>query len=235
MNCNNYIEMINLQLDGKLPQEDYAVLSEHLKECESCRNYLRQLEAIKSQMAQMEEEVPECLHSSIISRIPASLPKKIPIYKSKYFGYAIAACILAVAVAGFLPQGIGMKKAGFDAESLSRAPDRAEYSDNNSYGGLMDAADEPTADSPEEINNGSVMLGQYVLAGKGIIPKEIMEMEDTLLIGNECFIYPQKDKMDATLQQLSDAGFTKATSYSLTESAEVLVKIGKDMIIVILE
>ena len=121
MKCEEYIILINMAIDGELSPKDEQKLKEHLDSCPDCRREYEELKALVGCMGKMGEEVPPSLHSSIMEKIQNEKQVRIPFYKTKAFGYAVAACIAVVAAGAFLPNAGNMFAPKMTSDSASMA------------------------------------------------------------------------------------------------------------------
>ncbi|MBQ2864961.1 MAG: zf-HC2 domain-containing protein [Clostridia bacterium] len=103
MNCEDYGVLMNMVIDGEASPEDEWLLSEHLKVCRACRDEYARLNAVALQMRQMQEDVPECLHSRIMSGIKGKKPVRIPMIRVKTIAMVAAACLVIAAAGVFMP------------------------------------------------------------------------------------------------------------------------------------
>ena len=104
--CTNYLELMNLVIDGQSSTEEDKALLQHVLECAQCRSELGQLWEIHQTFSDWEEQqVPEGFAQGIMNRIraeeaaavvPTTAPKRLQ-SNSKMFSFrkplaAIAAC-----------------------------------------------------------------------------------------------------------------------------------------------
>ncbi len=69
MNCEEMLALISGHMDGEISQEEQLRLREHLAECVSCNQLLKELQTNDALLAEMEEELPIGLCDAIMARI----------------------------------------------------------------------------------------------------------------------------------------------------------------------
>ncbi len=68
MNCRDAEEILSAYLDGQLSDSERDSLEDHLKQCENCRESLREISLIKDALSSLQEvPVPEGLHDRIMA------------------------------------------------------------------------------------------------------------------------------------------------------------------------
>jgi len=73
MNCEQYRELISARLDGEIENRELAALEAHLKQCETCTAFSRQLDqlhalVVESQPTPMPDEVVETIMAKTYCR-----------------------------------------------------------------------------------------------------------------------------------------------------------------------
>ena len=58
MNCEQYEELLQQDVDGVLPAADRARLDEHCRTCSNCRELLRDLKEIRGAAASLDRHLP---------------------------------------------------------------------------------------------------------------------------------------------------------------------------------
>lgn len=101
MDCDRYLELLALHLDGELSEEEDRERNEHLAVCPDCRAAGAQLAALQGMFGELEEvPAPEGFTQSVMDRIRAvESPKVIPLFKRPQFRAlaGLAACLVMVA------------------------------------------------------------------------------------------------------------------------------------------
>lgn len=69
MKCSEYELIISLSLSGELPKEDELSLEAHLKECESCRQFLLEEKKILKEIKNLEFRPDSKLDRQILAQI----------------------------------------------------------------------------------------------------------------------------------------------------------------------
>ena len=101
MDCDNYLELLSLRLDGALTEEEERELEAHMAVCPDCRAAGAQLAALRSAFDEWEDvSAPEGFAQGVMDRIRAeeSRPKVIPLFKRPQFRAlaGLAACLVLV-------------------------------------------------------------------------------------------------------------------------------------------
>jgi phosphoribosyl-ATP pyrophosphohydrolase len=95
MNCVDYLELINLHIDGEITPEQEAQLQAHLADCAECRAMLADLQAIQSGVADLAAEPPERFAQGVMYRIAKETDGTG--FKQKKFAFGRATALAAVA------------------------------------------------------------------------------------------------------------------------------------------
>lgn len=89
MKCSEIQEQLSAWMDGEVPEELGAQLSDHLAGCPACRAELAALERLDAALAGLEVPVPQDLATKVRRRLPSPAPV-MPWFKS----LALAACLV---------------------------------------------------------------------------------------------------------------------------------------------
>jgi len=97
--CTLARESISAQLDGELPELDFARLSAHLRDCPACAYYARELAAITAGLRAAALEQPEC---PVVLRRPRRL---LPVWAASAAAVALVAASFLSVDAALHPRG----------------------------------------------------------------------------------------------------------------------------------
>lgn len=248
MKCEEYIELLSEYADGELSPEKTAQVEAHLAQCEKCRAYLDQLCILKLEMEDMSEPVPQELHSRIMQAVSAERNKKvvrIPFYRRKAFGWAIAACFMIAVIGVLVPQlgnNVEKESAMYDNRSFSEASDAAdglkgaadmpldlEPSEPESPGASMDVPNEDasTCQDPEGIS--------YIFRGSGVIPEELEKYAPQYGDGEIYIFCEDAEQIDEIVKLLSISDFKQSDCSVLSEKAVSMLGSSDKVIIIVLD
>ncbi len=248
MKCEEYIELLSEYADGELSPEKTAQVEAHLACCEKCRNYLDQLCALKLEMADMSEPVPQELHNRVMQAVSAEKNKKvikIPFYRKKVFGWAIAACFMIAVIGAFVPQidnNIEKEGAMYDARSYSEAAEDSnsmkgtadvpldfEPSAPEAPGESMDVSkeDAPTCQDPAGIS--------YIFRGLGAIPEDLVKYAPQYGDGEIYIFCEDVAQINEIVKLLSNGDFKQADCTVLSEKAIGILGSSDKVIIIVLD
>ncbi len=93
MDCEKYIIMMNMLIDGELSSEERKELSKHISGCPGCEKRLRQLKMIKDETKQLTVEPPLQLHDAVMRSI-----RREEIEKKARIGRKIASLCAAAGI-----------------------------------------------------------------------------------------------------------------------------------------
>ena len=132
MSCNDYIDLICLEMDEEISQEQRITLQTHLKECENCRRFREAIREISMAVAQ-EEIPPANLARNVMKKIhllkksETDKKKKGKILVFRYGAAAVAAALLIVVglKAGTTPKN-ALKLAAMTTDSAAGAASSME-------------------------------------------------------------------------------------------------------------
>lgn len=83
-NCEQFTELISLDLDGQLSSEEQQALSQHLSQCGQCRALSAELRSISSMMHELEDIAPPVdLTALVMDRVHAE-KKPAPLFRRRY-------------------------------------------------------------------------------------------------------------------------------------------------------
>jgi hypothetical protein len=98
MNCNNIQEKLAAYLEGITSSEEKAIIDEHLKSCQRCREALADLEKTLEYTQRLEEmEVPQWLTQKVMARVKAEAEPKKGIFQKLFYPLHIKLPVEAVA------------------------------------------------------------------------------------------------------------------------------------------
>lgn len=114
MDHNSYKELLSALLDGELNENERGTALAHLAECEACRTYFAELNAMRDALGGLDEvEPPEDFAAGVLARLHAEAAPQKAKKRSPWRGWgALAACaaVIVLAVAA-LPRMGGAKGA----------------------------------------------------------------------------------------------------------------------------
>lgn len=98
--CDNFMDKIDLYIDGLLEEHEIVQMKSHAKQCESCKQELMFAESIRSTLSNLPPiEVPSDFKQQVFAKIEKEkIVVKTPIYKKWQSYSALAACIVLFAV-----------------------------------------------------------------------------------------------------------------------------------------
>lgn len=101
MNCEYYLELLSVRLDGALSESEERELEAHLASCPACRAAGAQLAALRTAFAELEDlPAPEGFAQDVMDRIRGLEPNKtVPLFRRPRFRVlaGLAACaVLAI-------------------------------------------------------------------------------------------------------------------------------------------
>ena len=251
--CDEYIVLMNMLIDGEASPEERQRLSEHLSVCESCRAEYARLKYMADVMNDMQQDAPENLHSSIMSKIPTTKQVKIPFYRSKSFGLVAAACLMIAAAGAFMPAigGFGAAKKG-DNHAVSEA-DAAmpsaptapapgyfnDVADPASPGMAVptnpDSLYEQAKDSSNYITATTANSKLTVMSGKGVLPADIDKFNPVYLDGEVVLWLESTTDAEKIINLLTDSGFKKVTDKAVSKECIDMIADKQNPIVIVLE
>ncbi len=252
--CDEYIILMNMLIDGEASPEERQRLSEHLNVCESCRAEYARLKYMADVMRDMQQEVPENLHSSIMSKIPASKQVKIPFYRSKSFGLVAAACLMIAAAGAFLPTlgGFGAARKS-DYFAVSEADVAMPASPTAPHPGYYNGEAAPTSpgmDAQTDIESSTTseksacdvapdapaeQTDRLVFCGKAVLPADIDKFNPVYLDGEVVLCLDSTAEAEKVINLLADNGFTKTTDKSVSKGCLDMIADEQYPIVIILK
>ncbi len=105
MNCENIKERLFEYINGELDEIEYKNISDHLKECESCREEYEMLLGMSEAINDAQYEAPQKLHTSVMKKVRREKIKEI-VKRSAARAALVAACVAVViiSVRNFVPK-----------------------------------------------------------------------------------------------------------------------------------
>ena len=106
-NCQDYIEKMNLYLDGELSVNEVSDLLRHIENCDACHKRFDNLKTVVYGTRRMRISPPEGLHSGIMRAVAQEKPARRAAARQRLARYsALAACValLLVVVSTVAPQ-----------------------------------------------------------------------------------------------------------------------------------
>lgn len=248
MKCEEYIELLNEYADGELTPDKSAQVEAHLAHCEKCRAYLDQLCALKLEMADMSVSVPRDLHDKIMQAVASGRSKKvvkIPFYRQKAFGWAIAACFMIAVLGVFVPKlenNFEKSETAMDASFYSEAaensnkmsgamdmPMEPSFSEPEAPGASMDISKEDIVDSPSFTKNG------YIFKGTCTLPAEIETFSPHYGEGEIYIFCDDAEQVNKVIKWLSGTEFKQSTADVLSDKGMDIFDSNENVIIIVLK
>ena len=156
MTCEEALILISGHIDGENSPEEECQLSDHLKNCSSCRAILSAYQELDHNVAALEEEPPAVLVSGVMERIatmPPSLSKK---RRSFLFGGGTAVAAAAAVLLILLSSGkvaLPQQQAPQDTDHISGSTrDISGISAEAALAENASASDSDIADSAPDIS-----------------------------------------------------------------------------------
>ena len=237
--CDEYIVLINMLIDGEASPDDENRLKEHLKQCKSCRMEYERLSLLVNKVRSMNVDIPDNLHGSIMSAIPNAKQIKIPFYKTKMFGFAMAACLMIVAAGAFLPsvgQFFAPKSEAymdnsnpdsyFVISTTNEASPQAKDAFDDGLALPEQSADkahyEMDSDNAGTFTGGSTFgyHGNYILSGNATLPEIIEKYNPEYIDGEAVIKLDNKDVALDVYTVLKKSGFKECID-SILKSIDV--------------
>ena len=248
MKCEECIQLLSEYADGELSPAKSAEVEEHIGKCDKCRAYLDNICMIKSEISDMNVDVPSQLHDRILKTINEERSKKIvniSFLRSKAFGWVIAACFLCVIAVSFIP--------GFFDVNTKGTPELFEGSKRDSIAYSDMAADAPeecvdlpaiapeSPDAPSAPNmvyptdEEETSKVKFVFKGNGEMP-EYLDAYNPKYNGKEIYVFFEyADKAVDFASILKLQGFVSGEDIELSETAENVLADNTNVIIIVLE
>ena len=132
--CHDYAPLLSAFVDGELSAEERGMLLAHLDECEACREYLCELEAMHAAFGEFEEaEVPEGFAARVLERAKDAGAAKKVARRRRFAPLAACAALFVFVSVTTLPWINAMDKAaapesaapGMMADMVNEAPKAA--------------------------------------------------------------------------------------------------------------
>ena len=102
ISCEEALELLSLQLDGKLTSEQAQALDAHLASCPSCRTIQKELQAVDAALPALEQEPPAQLRDGVMRQIRRqSRHKKEQTIFLRFVAVCAAAAALLAVLSGF--------------------------------------------------------------------------------------------------------------------------------------
>jgi len=153
--CDKYIEMISLMIDGELSLEQEAELRTHIDACETCKRAYEAFTGISHALSDELVQPPEMLAKGVMYKINRQKKKK---YGSHFaFGkFTAAAACLALVLFGASHFGLfnGLKAGSAKMASLSKTGDAAAMQDAAPEYSSADESLRATTEQPSEGEDG---------------------------------------------------------------------------------
>ncbi len=136
MNCNEFINKLDIYIDGQMPDSDLPEFMEHIESCEDCKSAFEDAVLIAEKSKTLAvAKAPDALLENVMERVreqPAQVRKKWPLAAKVLTGVAACAVLFVVALASLNPNLTSLEYPG------ARSYD--EYSSNSATSGGGEAA-----------------------------------------------------------------------------------------------
>lgn len=148
-NCKNYIEQMNMYLDGELKATMISELLAHIESCPECKKRFETLKIISFQTRDMEGNIPKDLHEKIMNTIKNNTkPAKKMIGVQKILNLAAIAAVFI-----FLISGVSNK---LNSTYLFYRGEEATTGDTVTQSAALSLADADTSSDKELQKNSKV-------------------------------------------------------------------------------
>lgn len=154
MNCDKYLELLSVRLDGALTEAEERELETHLESCPVCRAAGAQLAALQSAFAELEDiSAPEGFTQDVMDHI-RELEKTVPLFRRPRFKALAGLAACAVLAAGLygavrLPQRDSlMETRGLSQNALEEDETVSLYDAPQNGLDISTTAAGPDADTP---------------------------------------------------------------------------------------
>lgn len=138
--CEDFLDLLDLFLDGELPPDQMLRVQEHLDACPACREYVDDALTLRAAFPSIEDTVvPEGFAGDVMERIRAGTPKPVVLHRRRWMSMAAAlvACCAIVVLLRSGPVGMGggmndsaaMMERGEDAVAMEETEESAAYDD----------------------------------------------------------------------------------------------------------
>ena len=138
MTHDNYKELLSALLDGELSESERGAALAHLAECEACRTYFAELNAMRGALNDMDEaEPPADFAAGVLARLHEdAAPQPIKKHNPWRRWGALAACaaVIVLAVSTLPRMGTGMKASAPSSAEYSAAAPAEAPSEETDYG-----------------------------------------------------------------------------------------------------
>ena len=252
--CDEYIVLMNMLIDGEASPEERQRLSEHLSVCESCRAEYARLKYMADVMNDIQQDAPENLHSSIMSKIPTTKQVKIPFYRSKSFGLVAAACLMIAAAGAFMPAigGFGAAKKS-DNHAVSEADAAMPSAPTAPAPGYFNDVADPASPgmaapkNPDSVTTSekftsdvasdapAVQTDRFVFSGKGVLPAEIDKFNPVYLDGEVVLWLDSTADAEKIINLLLNSGFRQATDNAVSKESLDMIADKQNPIVIVLK
>lgn len=231
MNCDKYIENINLLIDGNLNKQKTAELKEHMKTCESCRKEYEELKSLKDMLGELEmKKLPENFEKELKIKLLEAKEEKESNKKSlmknlldkfsnsnpKYKLAVSIGMVAVVAVIGIAGLGIGGMGSMNSSKSFdTAAPEAAMYMENEA------ATDYEIAETEESMNmvrSGEVPKLAGGFGNDGVEVESNVTSEQSTLEENKFVGRLIIKNADITVEVQDFDGFMETITEIVTES-----------------
>lgn len=126
MSCEDIKVLLDEYITGELAESDKAMVEEHLSTCSECRREYNELKALKNQLKELEEKLPEGFEERLTRKIKKE--KRSAYFYVSRFGVSVAAAVVLICAIS-LGYGMGhnkeldnrLKSMGSGAENTAEA------------------------------------------------------------------------------------------------------------------
>jgi hypothetical protein len=118
MNCNEFINKLDIYIDGEMPDSDLPEFFEHTESCEDCRLAFEEALIIAEKSKTLAvAKAPDALLENVMAQVkeqPAQARKKWPLAAKLLTGVAACAVLVVVALASLNPNLTSLEYPGAD-------------------------------------------------------------------------------------------------------------------------
>ena len=185
--CLEFETHICEYIDGELPQEEMGKFQRHLNECEKCREILQKTVELTSELGEIEEEIPNGLHESIVNKIKYEKFKKRSANITKFvkiFSASTAAMFCIFCVFTFARLSMVQKSSENDAGELTGDYSLEENGADHGAGGFFSCSGKTQLQDTENTQSNNtensifdINKNSYILSSDG----EIQNIDNSVI------------------------------------------------------
>lgn len=193
-NCQDYFVLMNECLDGELPEAQTAELLRHLETCDHCRAQFEALQQLTGAVRQLDVELPETLHTTIMRRVGRERTLRRRRIWVRLGG--LAACLaLLVVLADVAAPWLGRGSSSDSANNMTGSASAPETARFSAQEGARTTDDSVTQDTAADGGTDEASL-EAVPREYENTDKTTATSENSLAYDHELFVIPQLQVTD---------------------------------------